>query len=240
MTLMLHRGGRLASLDEVEAVPTPPSTYTHYPIPHTAMLDTVRKHISGVGWYVVDEEYALASDDAKMFALWHIADGSQQEDYRLAFGLRNSHDMSFAASFAVGHRVFCCDNLAFSSDVIVTRKHTRYILRDLDRVVSHTFGKVMQLRIDQDQRIERYKRTPVTDAQVHDLLIRSLDAKAIVNAQIPKILEEWRKPSYAEFAARTLWSLYNAYTHVAKGTNPFTLVNRTTRLSGLFDMFSEN
>ena len=70
--------------------------------------------------------------------------GHAQDDYGLVIGLRNSHDKSFPASIALGSGVFVCDNLAFSAEVTIARRHTRFIERDLPRVVHTAVGATMR------------------------------------------------------------------------------------------------
>jgi len=54
--------------------------------------------------------------------------------------------------------------------------------------------------------------------------------------QIPLILKQWREPQHEVFQSRNLWSLFNAFTEVAKG-NLIELPKRTERLHGLMDSF---
>jgi len=58
-------------------------------------------------------------------------------------GIRNSHDKTFPASLVDGALVFVCDNLSFSGEIRVTRKHTRFIRRDLVTLVQGPIGKLM-------------------------------------------------------------------------------------------------
>lgn len=50
-------------------------------------------------------------------------------------GLRNSHDKRFLVGISFGSRVFVCDNLAFTGDHVVKRKHTANLKRDLPGLV---------------------------------------------------------------------------------------------------------
>ena len=75
-------------------------------------------------------------------------------DYAFVVGLRNSHDQSFPASLVIGSAVFVCDNLAFSGEVVLARRHTRFIVRDLPEMVDRAGGRLGELRVNQDRRIE--------------------------------------------------------------------------------------
>jgi len=86
----------------------------------------------------------------------------------------------------------------------------------------------------QGQRIERYKEHDLTNEQVHDIVIRSVDVGVLPNRRVPDVLTEWREPSHEEFNGRNAWSLFNSYTEVFKGSLA-ELPKRTERLHGLLD-----
>jgi len=149
----------------------------------------------------------------------------------------------FAAGMAVGSYVMVCSNLDFSGEVVIGRKHTRHILRDLRGLVERAFSKVQSMRILQDRRIEVYKEYTPSDTEVHDFLIRSVDQKVMANSYIPKILKEYRTPSHEEFfndgRVRTGWTLLNAYTEAFKRATPLTLSNRTIKLHRMLDVLCD-
>lgn len=236
--LILHCGGYAATEDEVFGIPTPPPTGSHHPIPHRSLVERVTDHVQRVGYTVNRREYGLSHDGARMFGLLDLANGCAGSDRAWSIGIRNSHDKTFVAGLCLGFRVFVCDNLWFSGEVTIARKHTRWINRDLDRLVAEAAGKFAGFRASEEQRVAAYKGTELTDPQVHDLLVRSVDARVIANSYLPKVLGEWRQPSHEEFRPRTAWSLQNAYTETLKGGNPLALPPRTMRLRALLDEVS--
>ena len=54
--MMLHCGANLVEEQEVLAVETPPSTRTHYPVPHSLLINLIGKMLDNVGWSVVKRE----------------------------------------------------------------------------------------------------------------------------------------------------------------------------------------
>jgi len=157
-------------------------------------------------------------------------------DYSWTVGIRNSHDKTFPAGLVAGHKVFCCDNLAFSGLVSISRKHTRWAERDLHELTARAVGQLGNKLIQLDQRIARYKEVKIDDARAHDIVIRSLDSSVVTTTQLPYLLKEWREPSHEAFLPRTAWSLFNAYTESLKTLNPHTAVRRGEALHGLFDV----
>jgi hypothetical protein len=233
--LILHCGAAKAERSDVENVPTPEATATWTPIPHTALIDRVQDTITGNGLTIVNQTHALTRNGARYFGLMQVANGQNADDYAMVLGLRNSHDKMFPAGFVVGASVFVCDNLSFSGEVRMTRKHTVHILRDLPGLVQRSVGQLMEKWHAQDQRIAAYKADELDDLRAHDLIVRAIDARALTATQVPKVLQEWRHPKHEEFSPRTSWSLFNGFTETLKGLSLNELSVRTQRLHGLFD-----
>ena len=233
--LSLHTGSSTATIDAVRQTLTPPATGTWHPIAHADLYDRVRGTMESNGLRVVNEAHGLWHNGDRYFGLMEVRNGDNADDFGLVIGLRNSHDQTFPAALALGSRVFVCDNLAFSGEVKLSRKHTTHIWRDLPGLVDRAVGQLHDLRGLQSRRIEAYKNTTLMgDADAHDLIIRAVDARVIPGARILDVVNEWRKPQYEEFRVRTIWSLQNAFTEVLKGALHL-LPSRTQALHGLLD-----
>jgi hypothetical protein len=235
--LVLHCGARQVARRDVEEAATPPASATWVPVAHHRLLDLVEATLSGSSMTVASEAHALWGDGLRYFGLLEIVNGEPHEDYGLVIGVRNSHDKSFPAAIALGSSVFCCDNLAFSAEVSIARRHTRFIERDLPRIVHTAVGRLADMRGQQDERIQSYKEMQLTDPAAHDLVIRAVDANVLPVTQVPEVLQEWRTPSHDEFTVdgKTLWRFHNAMTHVWKGRNLAALPRRSQALHGLLD-----
>lgn len=239
LNLMLHAGGQAVDAAALAAVATPDPTQSWHPIPHAMLVDRVKDTLVGRGIKVVGEAHGLARDGARYFGLLQVAGGDgasalDGNDYGLIVGVRNSHDQTFPAALALGSGVFVCDNLAFSGEVKLARKHTRYIERDLTGLVDRAVGLLGDHRRGQDLRIAAYKTEDLTDIQAHDILVHALDAGVIGACQLPRVLAEWRAPKHPEFEPRTAWSLFNGFTEIIKG-NASASLHRTQKLHGLMD-----
>jgi len=232
--LLLHCGAQRATRMQIAEAPTPRSTRTWQPVPHLTVLNAVEVALLERGLHIVNSAYALNKDANRFFGLLEIGANNADSDYRWIVGVRNSHDKTFPAGIVCGTAVLVCDNLSFSGEVKIARKHTRFILRDLGELAHKAVNKLVSRFDEQDHRIEAYKRSPIRDAVAHDLIVRSVDAGVCANQTIPRVLEEWRKPSHQAFAPRNVWSLQNAFTEVLKGNLPL-LPGRTERLHQLLD-----
>jgi hypothetical protein len=236
VNLVLHCGARHVDREVVEQAATPAASETWVPVPHHRLLEQVESTLVAGGLTVANQAHALWNEGQRYFGLMEVTNGHLAQDYGLIIGLRNSHDKTFPAAIALGSCVFVCDNLAFSAEVTIARRHTRFIERDLPRIVHTAVGKLSDLRGKQDQRIQAYKEAELTDPIAHDLVIRAVDASVLPVTQVPAVLEEWRNPSRPEFAdGKTLWRFHNAMTEVWKGRNLAALPRRSQTLHGLLD-----
>lgn len=233
--LMLHTGACSATREQVEFVPTPTRTASWVPIPHARLLDGVHGCLARAGLAVVGEAHGLTRDGARYFGLLQVAHARAEADFGLVVGLRNSHDKTFPAGLVVGASVFVCDNLSFSGEVKLARKHTAHVDRDLPQLIERAVGRLGGLRHHQDERFAAYRQHELTDGQAHDLVVRALDARVMPMTRLPLVLREWRAPRHPEFReGRSAWRLFNAFTEGLKG-NLDALPRRTQALHGLLD-----
>lgn len=239
LNLMVHAGGNKVDRVQVADVVTPRATETWQPIPHHNFLDGVQTTLERAGLRVIAEAHALAKEGSRYFGLLQLANGNNPDDYSFVLGLRNSHDKTFPAGLVVGSGVFVCDNLAFSGEIKIARKHTLNINRDLPSLIQTAVGRLHEMRGLQDQRIAAYKETELSDAKAHDLLIQALDARILSTTKIPAVLSEWRAPRHAEFAERrNVWRLMQAFTEIGKGTSVFERPRATQAMHALLDVAS--
>ena len=234
--MLLHCGAEIVSRANLFDVPTPPGTQTWYPLPHRTILGEVETQLESSGFTVLEETHALSHGGARYFGVMSVTlPGRAQADFGWVVGIRNSHDMTYPAGLVAGTRILVCDNLCFSGEVKISRKHTRFAERDLRHLTARAVGQLGDRFRGLDQRVAAYKEERVSNARAHDIVIRAVDCAAITPAQIPDVLLEWRKPSHGEFAPRNAFSLWNAFTEVFKSVNPHTAMRRGEALHGLFD-----
>lgn len=229
--LIVHAGGQVVERSEIDTIPTPVGTHTWTPVPHADVVRMVENSITGGGLKITDSTFALAAGGARMFGVITLAGGT---DYATVIGVRNSHDKSFPVSFCLGSRVFVCDNLAFSAEVVVKTKHSRLVLDRLPRLVNEGVASLIEKRGHQTKRIEAYKEAEIQGLpHLHDLVMRSYRAKAIPARAIAEVVDEYESPQHPEFRVPTLWSYFNAVTEVLKKYGD--LPQRTQRLHGVID-----
>jgi hypothetical protein len=241
LNLVLHCGGQITNREDITKVATPDPIETWYPISHTTLINTVERELNNLNMHIENESYALANDGKRMFGLLQVSNGHNSDDYSWVMGVRNSHDKKFPAGLCVGSGVFVCDNTAFSSEIVIGRKHTLNISRDLPMLVTRVCGELAAKWDTQGKRIEAYKTTELTNPQAAWMILNAMRQNVFPKTHINEILEEWLKPSYPEFQDRNVWALFNAVTKQLRDRNADTknaiwdLPARTTRLHAICD-----
>jgi len=214
MSLILHTGGKPVSYDELRAVSTPAATETHIPLPHHELVEMVRFTLNYHGHEVVEEHHATAHDGMRYFGMMTLR--SPYGDYGDIVGLRNSNDRSFPIGLAFGSRVFVCDNLAFSGDHVIKRKHTARSKRELPSLLSEIVVPLAAQRIAQNEKLLSYRNSALDDDMV-DMGIMKLYRKKVIGVQaIGNILNAYETPPH-DWGDRTVWRLFNAATLTLAG-----------------------
>lgn len=241
LNLLTHCGSHKVSRKAVKAVKAPDATKTHQPVAHESLLYHIERQLTEVGLEVVQEVHALSHEGLRYFGMLEVQNGSEHSDYSTILGIRNANDKRFKAGMVIGSGVFVCDNLCFSGEIEVGRKHTINILNDLPDLILDALSKVGAARDFQDKRIAAYRETELTDTLVNDLLIEAFDADVIASSKIGMVLGEWRTPRHQEFkdAGATAWRLMNAFTETLKprehGNDLFMLPTKTQALHTILD-----
>ena len=233
MSLMTHAGGWTATAGDLASVVVPDETDSYKPVPYGRLIEEVKIHVPRFGLKVEREEYALAREGSQMFGVLTCSNG-HVADWRLAIGLRSSYDRSLAVQLVAGSRVFVCDNLAFSGETQVSRKHTVNVFRDMPELIYGMLSQVAIMKQAIGLEIEMMKARDLDDQTAHHLMLMAVRKNALPASKLPRLIEEWDSPQFPEFKERTAWSLYNAFTAVQKARQPWDQMDGTLRLSRVF------
>ena len=232
--LVVHRGGWQATKADLAAVPVPEPTESYYPVPYGRFVEEVELHVPRFGLEIKSSEFALAREGAQMFGVLTCTNGHGAKDYALAIGLRSSYDRSLAVGATFGSRCFVCDNLAFSGEVSMSRRHTVNVFRDLPDLIYKMLSQVSSMRERIDAEITAMKACELPLAQAHHLMVEAIRVNVMPASRLPKVIEAWEEPQHEEFTPRTAWSLFNAFTEIQKTSSPRAQMEGSLRLSALF------
>ena len=232
--ILLHRGGWQATKSDLESVDVPDPTGSYHPVPYARFVEEVEIHVPRFGFTVQSQQFALAREGNQMFGVLTCTNGHNLGDYALAIGLRNSYDRSLSVGLVAGTRVFCCDNLAFSGEATMQRKHTVNVFRDLPDLIYRMLSQVSAMRDRTDVEIAGMKARELAPAGAHHLMVEAIRAGILPASRLPKVIEVWEYPKHEEFSPRTAWSLFNAFTEVQKTCAPRAVMEGSLALSALF------
>ena len=228
---------------DLNFVDTPEPTNTWTPLPHAHVLDEVEHQLQAVGIEPGRTEVAIANEGSRMFSVMDLR-VSDSPDYRLVAGIRNSHDKAFSAGFCIGSSVMVCDNLCFSSDITVRRKHTQNVFADFPGLVQSAIAKIPAAKAKQDEQIWTYKGLELDDSGFDHFAMGLLRQDIFSGQKVHELLKEYTAPTFRyDGGATTLWSAFNSATHILKGyTNPLTHTMKALSLHEYTDTFaaSEN
>jgi len=241
--LILHCGARSITRDQLNAIEAPAPTSTWNPVPYGRLVGEVERSLAASNLRVVNQAYGVTSENARMFGLLHVANGTNPDDYAVVVGIRGSIDKSLSEGVAVGSAVFACDNLAFSAEIVIHRKNTVNVLKDLPVLIDTAMGKLMTRWGDQQVRIDAYKARQIDEEQALVMAYRGYKAGVFPWAKGADILCEFEKPSHPEFLVNghTVWTFFNAVTEAlkpregSKASGLWTLPARTGRLHKICD-----
>ena len=243
--LVLHCGARAVGREFLSQIPCPPATESWHPIPHITLVQQIERALVASKMRILTEAYGVTEDNARMFGLLQIAraDIPENTEHAYVIGVRGAHDKTLSRGLAVGASVFVCDNMSFSSEIVMHRKSTKNILRDLPIMVDTAIGQLYSRWNDQEKRIECYKNTGVADKDAAHMLIE-MAGDVFPEQKLTDIYREFKAPRHAEFTKGTLWAMFNAVTEFlkprkdSKATGLWTMPARTGRLHMVCDTFA--
>jgi len=229
-SLIAHRGTRLVQPLELAAVETPaPRSATHRCVPHIEVVTEIMEELERRELQVTKETYSLSPDNNRFFGVLDTRDRLMPDGIGIAIGIRNSHDQSLALGIAAGTRVFVCDNLAFTGEVVRYRKHTLKI--SARQVVSGAVDQVLEATHREVEWYERLRARVLGEHEAKTTMIDALQGQGCTAQQLQQVVRSYFDGIEKQ---RTAWSLYNAFTDLYRDQHPAITLNRSRRLNSVF------
>lgn len=220
---------------ELANVPTPPSTATHVPIPHIAVVEALVETLAHRQIAVVGEEFALSPDGMEMFGVLDLATGF--EGCRFAIGIRNANNKRFRLACTVGLRVFVCYNLAFRGDYSpVLAKHSKHF--SLEDALSVGVDRMQRNFEPMRQQVDNWRNQQLSTAAAKLSIYRAfIEGELEAPKHLArKVHDLYFNPQHEEFQPRTMWSLSNAFTSAFKELEPIPQFKATAKLGTFLEM----
>lgn len=235
--LMLHCGAREVTREQLDLVPCPPAEGRWRPVPHGTVLTYATQALADAGYQIEKLQLGLSRSDARFFGVLTLS-SPVASGVSLAVGLRSSLDKSISLQWCCGHRVFVCDNMAFRSEQVIARKHTKNGVLRYQEAICRAVAGLASYRTQEEDRIRSMQERTIDDHTAEAFLLRAYQDEGILSPRtLPHALQEWRVPSFAEFAReKNVWRLFNAVTYALADkvrSNPQRHAAATIRLGAL-------
>lgn len=235
---------QLVSAAQLEQLPPPPSRGpVHQPIPHWLLAKVLRVEAEERGYDVRREQFALGMRGSALFGVMDLMPQgvvATESERGLSIGFRNSTNSTLAIKVVAGTRVFVCDNLALSGDLIaVLRRNT--VNLDLESALRQGFDKFLKHATTLDIQIARLQATAITDMEAKARVFDIFAAKVVPVHLFDDVERFYFHPEDAmtDCQPRTAWGLHNAFTRAMKSLPPARSFSANVDLGRAFGMVTE-
>lgn len=203
------------------AVPLPKETRTYKPVSHRELMDLTLESIHQAGFKLEKELYSWAQDGNVANGRYTIKDVADTE-MQLQIGWQNSYNKTLSLKFAMGTRIFICENGSVSGDYGSLKKaHKGNIQEFTPMAISGYIKKAGEgFRRMQEQR-EAMKQIEINKTVSAELIGRMfLERDLITSTQLNIIKRELNEPTFNYDAKGSMWELYNFVTYSLKEEHP--------------------
>jgi hypothetical protein len=199
----------------------PQETKTYKPITHQQLIDLTLESIHQAGFELDKETYSAAREGNVAngrYTITNVADSEMQ----LQIGWQNSYDKSMSLKFAIGTRIFICENGCVSGDYGAFRKkHVGEIQTFTPNAITEYIkqaGDAFQKMQSDRENMKHIELTKRTTAELIGRMI--IEENIIESTQLNIIRGQIENPSFDYGAPGSLWELYQHTTYAMKEVHP--------------------
>lgn len=199
----------------------PRETRSYKPIYHNQLIDLTLEAIDKAGFQLDTELYTSAKDGKQANGRYSIKNVADNE-MCLQIGWQNSYDKSLSLKFAIGTKIFICQNGMVRGDFgNFKKKHVGEIQQFTPQMITDYIlqaGEVFTT-IQKDRDI--LKQIEISPKLRAELLGRIYFEEEIIKAdQIAIIKKELKVPTHNYGCENSAWELYNHCTFALKESHP--------------------
>ena len=231
-----HAQSELVTRSELLAIPTPSATSTWKPIAHADLIHALDRQLLVRGIQIAKEQFAIQRQGARLFAVLDLSVESVPGAVA-AMGIRTSNDRSMALEIAVGAKVFVCDNLAFSGDLIaLRRKHTTHF--DLNADISRAIDRYQAHLLVFSRQLAALGARALADPEAKVAIFEAFRQEILPLRFFPTVSQTYftPMPEMIDVQPRTWWGLHNAFTRAIRQMAPAPAFSATTSLGKFFGL----
>lgn len=201
--------------------PIPPQTRTYKPVSHRQLIDLTLNSIHDAG-FSLDRELYSASSNGEIANGKFTISNVRDKDMQLQIGWQNSYNKQLTLKFAIGTKIFICQNGMVSGDHgAFKKKHVGEIQTFTPSAITEyikSSGEIFQKM--QEQR-DTMKNVEISKRVQAELIGRMLvEEEFIESTQLNIINRELKKPTHDYGAENSMWELYNFTTFAMKEVHP--------------------
>ena len=173
------------------------------------------------GFKLDKELYSSAREGNIANGKFTISDVRDSE-MQLQIAWQNSYDKSRSLKFAIGTRVFICDNGCVSSDFgHFKRKHMGEVQTFTPQAITEYIKSAGEVFIGMQKQRDAMKNIQVDSRTQAELIGRMfVEEEFIISTQLNALRKELRNPTYNYGAPGSLWELYNFTTFTMRESHP--------------------
>lgn len=235
-TTLSHAKSVIYTREQLDDIPNPVVTATHYPIPHHQFVNEMEKALNKQGIEIREASFALNGKLMKLFGVMKVT-LFRDSEMESAIGFRHSNDKSISLQLCAGASVFVCDNMMFRGDIVtMKRKHTLGLSGDgLARELYDAIGRVKnESRLLQSE-ISWMKEAELSDDMARQIIYDVFSKKIMPARFFTQVNDYYFKAPSDQIKDRTMWSLHNAHTQYIHQMAPDPAFKATVRLGGAFE-----
>ena len=233
-----HAHSQLVTRADLMTIPPPAATATWKPIAHADLIQAIDRQLGVRDVRIKQEQFAVQRNGARLFAVLDLA-LAETDEFCAALGIRTANDKSYALEIAVGVKVFVCDNLAFSGNLIaLRRKHTAGL--DLNADISRAIDRYQAHLVTLTAQIDGLKERELEDAVAKGMIFDAFTKEILPLRYFPLVAETYFRPraEQPDVEPRSWWGLHNAFTRAIRQMAPAPAFAATTRLGQFFGLVS--
>src|SRR6266704_2370441 len=233
---LAHANSHLVTRDQLLTIAPPASTATWRPIAHADLITAIDRQLLVRGISIQAETFALQREGARLFAVLDLSI-ERSGEFCASLGIRTANDRSLALEIAVGVKVFVCDNLAFSGDLIaLRRKHTAKF--DLNADISRAVDRYQAHLVALQRTITAAHEASISDEEAKGLIFEAFRYEILPIRYFKQVAEAFFNPSAetTDVQPRTMWGLHNAFTRAVRQMAPAPAFETTTELGKFFGL----
>jgi len=202
---------QVVTLDDLRKFPEPePLGPRHKPIHPASIVDSVINAIHRHGYEVADHRFAVNPSKTKLIGTFDFEPDSENDERTWSAGIISTIDSSVACKLSAGARVFVCDNLMCTGDVVQVRKHTKGF--DIGQEIYEMTGKVIDVCKGEQLLIDRQNSVELSHGDACSVLGNALVNNLLPAATVREAGKLWFDDEYEDVHPRSLWGLHNAFT----------------------------